>query len=594
MKHLRYTLAAWIFLFCYPLTVFADQKRLYLSVGDEEEVSLPSDFYGKKNGRGQWSNHEISAIDIIRKSDYSIKFKVTKWVYHTCLIQYDYWYTDDNNYSRHITFDLIIDIKKPYVGLSANPSGGRVKKGSTVYLSCTKNGAEIYYSLDGYTPTKSSYKYSLGITIDKTCTLKAFASWGGVDSEILTENYIVDDLYLTVDPLGGVVEKGTTVYLNASEFGAEIYYTLDGYTPSKYSTPYTSSGIMINEDCTLKAIAYKNNKVSEVLSVSYFLPVNPIGISVSLSSSSIEVGKTAKAGYTLRPWNARSDVDWSSENPNIAVVSRTTGKVTGVSAGTTIIRATTANGLSADCTVTVYGEGENGIIINEENFPNEDFRDYLINCFGGILSEEEIEKTTKMEINYVWNLNLKGIEFFKNLKWLKCYGNRIVSLDLSKNTALEKLELAHNCLWSLDVSNNKSLTFIDCSNNFITGDKMDAFIRSLPENKESSKNVLRVILDDEDEDNVCTSIQVSTAIVKGWMPYYYTYFSSGGRWVEYQGSKIEYDLNGDGKTDDADILYIVECIMGKRDFSEDQMKADVNGDNKVNAADIVLIVNKIK
>ena len=175
-KQMKKRLIYLIFLlvFC-SMTATAATKYLYLSVGEEEKISLPSDFSDK----GQWSNSDPTAIDIVRESSYSITIKVLKWVYHTCLLEY-------KEYSGGLkTYSVFISINKPVVTLSANPSGGVVNKGTIVYLTCSKNDANIYYSLNGSTP-RTKY-YSSGIEINETCTLKAFASWGGVDSDVITE-----------------------------------------------------------------------------------------------------------------------------------------------------------------------------------------------------------------------------------------------------------------------------------------------------------------------------------------------------------------------------------------------------------------------
>ena len=82
-------------------------------------------------------------------------------------------------------------------------------------------------------------------------------------------------LSLSASPSGGDVAAGTKVYLttkadDSAVSGANIYYTLNGTTPSKNSTVYTSSGITINASCTLKAIAYKDGyEDSDVLTTAY-------------------------------------------------------------------------------------------------------------------------------------------------------------------------------------------------------------------------------------------------------------------------------------------------------------------------------------
>ena len=315
-----------------------------------------------------------------------------------------------------------------------------------------------------------------------------------------------------------------------------------------------------------------------------------------MSSSTIEVGETTKAYYSLTPSNATSSVTWSSDDPNIALVDRTTGNVTGVSKGSTIIRAKTSNGKTDYCCIIVGAEV--GIQINKENFPNEDFREYLINRFGEILSAGEIENTSSIKIDYRWKLDLKGIEYFTNLKQLSCYDDlfkydrdgKTIGLDLSKNTALEKLVLSHCYLSSLDVSKNQSLTYLDCSLNNIKGSEMNNLINSLPTFTEGLHHFI-VIDQSEGEENIITTSQVAWARRKGWLAFYKL-----GDWiVQYEGSKPEKgDLNEDGVIDESDIWGLRKYILGKDKEIISPTKADVNGDGKVDVADIVEIVKIMK
>ena len=67
-----------------------------------------------------------------------------------------------------------------------------------------------------------------------------------------------ETLSLTANTAGGTINKGGKVYLTPSVSGSDIYYTLNGQIPTSSSTKYTSSGITINESCTLKAFAKKS------------------------------------------------------------------------------------------------------------------------------------------------------------------------------------------------------------------------------------------------------------------------------------------------------------------------------------------------
>ena len=193
------------------------------------------------------------------------------------------------------------------LSLSANPTGGSVESGTKVYLTASVDGstvsdADIYYTTDETTPSKSSMKYtSSGISITKACTLKAIAYKDGYEtSSVGSWSYTISSmskLTLSANPPGGSVESGTIVYLATSAdgttiSGADIYYTTDGTTPSKSSMKYTSSGISITKACTLKAIAYKDGyETSSVGSWSYTIASKPkLTLSANPPGGSVESG----------------------------------------------------------------------------------------------------------------------------------------------------------------------------------------------------------------------------------------------------------------------------------------------------------------
>ena len=109
--------------------------------------------------------------------------------------------------------------------------------------------------------------------------------------------------------------------------------------------------------------------------------------------------------------------------------------------------------------------------INETNFPDENFRNYLLGLsYGkdGVLTNEEIAEITGFNVNNKNIKSLKGIEFFIALTDLNCPWNQLNSLDVSKNTELTSLYCDRNKLTSLDVSKNTKLTDLSCSWNQLT------------------------------------------------------------------------------------------------------------------------------
>ena len=115
------------------------------------------------------------------------------------------------------------------------------------------------------------------------------------------------------------------------------------------------------------------------------------------------------------------------------------------------------------------------VIINEINFPDEVFRNYLLEQdYGkdGVITEEEIKRVYKIDISnrrfsgdFAW---LDGIEFFTALKELNCSQCNLYALNLSKNTSLTTLNCSSNNRLLLNISGCNSLTYLDCSDNNLT------------------------------------------------------------------------------------------------------------------------------
>ena len=235
-----------------------------------------------------------------------------------------------------------------------------------------------------------------------------------------------------------------------------------------------------------------------------------------------------------------------------------------------------------------------GLDISEANFPDENFRSWLFSQdYGsdGVLTDEEIENITSIDVGNKNIQSLKGIEVFtaltellcnsnqltfldvsqnllletlscygnqltmlnvsKNeaLKTLTCYNNQLTALDVSHNPALEMLVCYNNQLTSIDLSGNTALVGLSCYNNKLThldvtqntalttlyiyqnqinGDAMHEFVESLPE---VENGILRVVYS-ENEGNVMTSAQVARAKEKGWIPYFW---DGSLPWKEYAG-----------------------------------------------------------
>ena len=153
-----------------------------------------------------------------------------------------------------------------------------------------------------------------------------------------------------------------------------------------------------------------------------------------------------------------------------------------------------------------------GLAINEQNFPDENFRNYILGMSYGkdrVLTDAEIESITSLTVGSKNIQNLKGIEYFTALTSLACQKNQLTSLDVSKNTKLTKLY---------------------CYSNQIVGENMDMLLESLPT---VSNGTFQVVYGKDDQ-NIMTYSQVDAAKAKGWNPTYYN--NTYNSWYSYIGT----------------------------------------------------------
>ena len=124
------------------------------------------------------------------------------------------------------------------------------------------------------------------------------------------------------------------------------------------------------------------------------------------------------------------------------------------------------NGVSAQADAAVP---EGDIAIDETNFPDENFRDYVAGEWDKnqdkYFSPSEIANAKWISCDNKEISNLKGIEFFTNIWLLECYYNNLTTIDLSHNKKLSYINCHHNQLKELDVSGLPLLKTFYCNYN---------------------------------------------------------------------------------------------------------------------------------
>gem|GEM_PF-3204790 len=154
-----------------------------------------------------------------------------------------------------------------------------------------------------------------------------------------------------------------------------------------------------------------------------------------------------------------------------------------------------------------YEGSDEAILLDEENFPDDNFRNALSKFFdipeNYEITGDLISVTTKLDISNNKITNTIGIEHLTSLEELWCHCNIIAG------EAMAKLIVS---LTNLNISEAKGLM--------------------LTEETNPRRGALYVLdFTDENEQNVCTAEHVEAANAKGWT----VYCKTSGGWQEYNG-----------------------------------------------------------
>lgn len=115
------------------------------------------------------------------------------------------------------------------------------------------SGDDIYYTIDGSTPTTASTKYTAAFNVQPNTTVKAVCYNGSNYSEVVTKLY---DGTLQA-PNISITNKGV-VTISATD-GASIRYTTNGNDPTASSGTEYTEPFTVENGVVVKAVAYITN-----------------------------------------------------------------------------------------------------------------------------------------------------------------------------------------------------------------------------------------------------------------------------------------------------------------------------------------------
>lgn len=130
------------------------------------------------------------------------------------------------------------------------PASGTYFGPVDVNMSCSTEGAEIYYTTDGSTPTTSSTLFTAPFTVSEATTVKAISAKDDMVSEVVTASYDIapsvclgdleamdNNEHLVFDHEATVLyQNGNYLYLRDECDGVPGYGLIYGYTGQTYTT----------------------------------------------------------------------------------------------------------------------------------------------------------------------------------------------------------------------------------------------------------------------------------------------------------------------------------------------------------------------
>ena len=370
-----------------------------------------------------------------------------------------------------------------------SPNGGSFNDTETVTLTCDTEGAWIYYTING---VKSHYMDPF--TLTESANITAWAEkMGKADSDIVTAAFIkivdgvaVDTFNFPDKNFRDVVKTFDTDdnnILSDTEIAAvkEIDCKGRAITNLKGIEYFTALEYLYCYDNELTELDPKRNTKLKELNCStnrltvLDLSQNPKLKRVICSNNAL-TALNLSSNSKLTNLNASGNIREIALTGNTFDLSSLTGfdvsKARNWQGGTVSGNTLTVDGNAAVViysydisytgtelddeekdvifTLAIAGRGTE-IAINETNFPDKDFREFLLDKEANIdrnqdgkLSTGEIALVQDIDVYDMEIADLTGIEYFTELKYLDCAGNHLTSLDLSRNTKLAELDADNN------------------------------------------------------------------------------------------------------------------------------------------------------
>ena len=349
-----------------------------------------------------------------------------------------------------------------------SPNGGSFNDTETVTLTCDTEGAWIYYTING---VKSHYRDPF--TLTESANITAWAEkMGKADSDIVTAAFIkivdgvaVDMFNFPDKNFRDVVKTFDTDdnnILSDTEIAAVKKIDCKGraITNLKGIEYFTALEYLYCYDNELTELDLSQNpKLKRVICSENALTALNLSSNSKLTNLSAS-GNIREITLTGNTFDLSSLPGFDASRMSGLTDGKVSGSTLTVDGNAAVVTysydlgytGTELDDAEKDVifTLAIAGRGTD-IAINETNFPDKDFREFLLDKESNIdrnqdgkLSTGEIALVQDIDVYDMEIADLTGIEYFTELKYLDCAGNHLTCLDLSRNTELAELDAENN------------------------------------------------------------------------------------------------------------------------------------------------------
>ena len=167
-------------------------------------------------------------------------------------------------------------------------------------LTSATEGATIYYTTDGTTPTTNSTVYTNPLELTSDCLVRAIAvREGWVTSNVTSYSFRLADVTVATPQ---IVRNGNVITITTATAGAAIYYTTDGTEPDAVNGTAYTAAFELDGNCTVRAIAVKDESFTSAeatYTVDWFQVANVTFSLDALMLTMTSVTPDAQIYYTL-------------------------------------------------------------------------------------------------------------------------------------------------------------------------------------------------------------------------------------------------------------------------------------------------------